>query len=126
MRGTHDFVAEADHKAIATMVRDHYLPVADLDLAVDENDVPLAFMGMTDNEIDSLFVHTDARGTGVGRLLVELAFTRAPVVFTEVNEQNEQGVGFWKHMGFTKIGRKEVDGQGRPYPLLRMRWSAGG
>lgn len=108
------------------MVRDQYLPSADLDLAVDEKDVPLAFMGMTDNEIDSLFVHADARGTGVGRKLVELAFTRAPVIFTEVNEQNAQGVGFWKYMGFAEIGRKEFDGQGRPYPLLRMKWSAQG
>jgi putative acetyltransferase len=123
VRDTHEFVAEDDHREIAVMVRDHYLPSADLDLVVDDNDIPLAFMGMTDNEIDSLFVHGDARGSGAGRILVELAFSRAPVVFTEVNEQNEQGVGFWKHMGFAEIGRKEVDGQGRPYPLLRMRWS---
>ena len=124
VRDTHDFVAEDDHKAIAVLVRDQYLPSADLDVAVDGSDVPLAFMGMTNDEIDSLFVHADARGRGVGRMLVELAFTRAQVVFTEVNEQNEQGVGFWKHMGFSEIGRKEVDGQGRPYPLLRMRRSA--
>ena len=124
VHATHDFVAEGDHSEMVAVVRDQYLPCADLDLAVDEKDIPLAFMGMSDNEIDSLFVHADSRGTGVGRMLVELAYSRAPVVYTEVNEQNGQGVGFWKHLGFAVIGRKETDGQGRPYPLLRMRRSA--
>ncbi len=77
-------------------------------------------MGMTGAEIDSLFVHADVRGTGAGRQLVDLALSRFPVIITEVNEQNTQGVGFWLHMGFRQIGRSDTDGQGRPYPLLRL------
>lgn len=117
---THDFVSPEDKATIAKLVRDEYLPNADFDIAVDANDVALAFMGMTGNEIDSLFVHGDARGTGVGRKLCELAFTRADVIRTEVNEQNAQGVGFWKHMGFRQIDRFPVDRQGKPYPILVM------
>jgi putative acetyltransferase len=120
VEATHDFVSAADKSEIARMVREDYLPVADLDVVVDAEDVPLAFMGMTDAEIDSLFVHADARGTGAGRQLVELALSRFPIVRTEVNEQNAQGVGFWLHMGFRQIGRSDTDGQGRPYPLLRL------
>ena len=121
---THDFVSAADKIEIARMVREDYLPVADLDVLVDTDGLPLAFMGMTGAEIDSLFVHAGARGTGSGKQLVELAFSRFPVVRTEVNAQNTQGVGFWLHMGFREIGRSDLDGQGRPYPLLRLEWNA--
>lgn len=122
VEATHDFLIPEDHAEIAALVRDQYLPVADLDVAIDEHGLPLAFMGMTGNEIDALFVHADARGTGVGRLMVEHAFATGPVIRTEVNEQNGQGVAFWEHMGFRRIGRTEIDGQGRPYPLLQMEW----
>jgi len=117
---THSFVSEDDLAAIANLVREEYLPGADLDVVVDEDDNPLAFMGMTENEIDTLFVHEDARGAGLGRMLVELALTRGPLICTEVNEQNGQAVSFWKHMGFHETGRFEFDRQGRAYPLLRM------
>ena len=117
---THEFVSSPDKVEIAKLVRDEYLPNADLDLAVDENDVALAFMGMSGNEIDSLFVHADARGKGVGRLLCELAFSRGGVIRTEVNEQNTQGVGFWQRMGFRIVERLPLDRQGRAYPILVM------
>jgi putative acetyltransferase len=39
----------------------------------------------------------------------------------DVNEQNPQGVGFYRHMGFEQVGRSELDGQGNPFPLLHMR-----
>ncbi len=122
VEATHDFVSAGDKLEIARLVREDYLPAADLDIVVDSEGVPLAFMGMTDAGIDSLFVHADARGTGAGRRLVELSHSRFPVVTTEVNEQNVQGVGFWRHMGFREIGRSDTDGQGRPYPLLRLEW----
>lgn len=100
-----------------------YLPTADLDVVVDEDDKPLAFMGMTGNEIVALFVYANARRLGLGRYLVETSFGRAPVIRTEVNEQNRQAIAFWKHMGFEVKGRSATDRQGRPYPLLRMERS---
>lgn len=35
-------------------------------------------------------------------------------------EQNSQALGFYQHIGFSIIGRSELDGQGKPYPLLHM------
>lgn len=117
---THDFLSEGDLAQIAAFVREEYLPAADLDVVVDEGDNPLAFMGITEHEIDSLFVHANARGLGLGRQLVETAFRRAPIICTEVNEQNHQAIAFWKHMGFQVKGWSATDRQGRPYPLLYM------
>ena len=45
---------------------------------------------------------------------------RSPI-FTDVNEQNLQAVGFYEHLGFVPIGRSERDGQGRAYPLIHLR-----
>lgn len=39
----------------------------------------------------------------------------------DVNEQNEQAVGFYKRMGFTINGRTDTDGLGKPYPILQMK-----
>lgn len=38
----------------------------------------------------------------------------------DVNEQNEQAVGFYKHCGFETIKRSELDTSGKPYPTLHM------
>lgn len=38
----------------------------------------------------------------------------------DVNEQNEQALGFYEHHGFKTIGRSELDASGKPYPILHM------
>ena len=39
----------------------------------------------------------------------------------DVNEQNEQAVGFYLKMGAEVIGSSELDGLGKPFPLLHTR-----
>ena len=123
VEATHDFVSVEDRSRIADLVRDHYLPSAPLTVACDPDGVPLAFMGMTGNCIDSLFVAPDRHGEGIGKALIKLAMDRYPTgVTVEVNEQNEGAAGFYRHLGFGVTGRSPVDGQGKPYPLLTMAW----
>ncbi len=62
------------------------------------------------------------RGCGVGRMLVKHALSMAPELTTNVNEQNEQAVGFYKKVGFKVTGRSEVDDLGKPYPLLNLAY----
>ncbi|MFK0277398.1 acetyltransferase [Ensifer sp. NPDC090286] len=118
---THDFLTPEDFAAIEVLVRDQYLPAAEFWIAADEDDRPLGFMGMSDAQIDSLFVHADARGAGVGRRLVEHAMSLHPVLTVDVNEQNASGAGFYECLGFEIVGRSPVDDAGRPYPLLHLR-----
>jgi hypothetical protein len=56
VEATHHFLAAADLELIAAMVRDEYLPSAALWVATDDQDRPLAFMGMTGDMLDTLFV----------------------------------------------------------------------
>lgn len=118
---THDFVAPLDLAAIDVEVR-RLLPELRATLAIDDGGTAIAFMSFTDGVIEALFVAGEQRGRGAGRALVEHARMRSSSLATAVNEQNHQAVGFYRHLGFRIVGRSETDGDGRPYPLLRMEW----
>lgn len=38
----------------------------------------------------------------------------------DVNEQNNEAVGFYLHLGFHQTGRSELDSMGKPFPLLNL------
>ncbi|NLS16145.1 acetyltransferase [Rhizobium sp. P40RR-XXII] len=119
---THHFLDASDREAIARMVMKDYLPNAEFMVAVDDHDLPHGFMGVTGNHIDSLFVHADSRSMGLGRLLLDGFRMGKDVVTVDVNEQNSAATGFYERLGFVVTGRAERDDQGRPYPILHMRW----
>ena len=119
---THDFLSPEDRLAIDEMVCS-FLPQAPLWLAVDTLDYPLAFMLIDDGHMEALFVDPAHRGTGIGAALVRHGLTLHPKMTTDVNEQNDQAVGFYKKMGFRQTGRSPIDGQGRAYPLIHLAHS---
>ncbi|MFA1284400.1 acetyltransferase, partial [Citrobacter telavivensis] len=121
---THDFLSKEYRIELEELVRS-FLPEAPLWVAANEQDEPVAFMLLTGDHMDALFVDPDVRGRGVGKLLIEHALSLAPALTTNVNQQNEQAVGFYKKMGFWVAGRAEVDDLGRPYPLLHLRYHGG-
>jgi len=122
---THDFLSAADRCAIEAEVR-AFLPAAPLRLAVDENDRAVGFMLLDNGHMEALFIAPAHRGSGVGRLLVAHALRLHPTLTTDVNEQNGQAVGFYERMGFQRTGRSELDGQGRAYPLIHLRYCGAG
>jgi putative acetyltransferase len=89
----------------------------------DSNSRILGFLGVSENSIEMLFIHPEARGLGIGKKLVEFAIREAGVHKVDVNEQNDQAVGFYQHMGFKAACRSAVDGLGLPYPILHMELS---
>jgi len=119
---THLFLRPEDRRDIEAEVA-AFLPGATLDLAVDETDRAIGFMLLGGNHMEALFVDPDLRGSGVGRALVEDAVRRHPDLLTDVNEQNLQAVGFYERLGFERCGRSAMDGQGRPYPQIHLRYA---
>lgn len=87
---------------------------------------PVAFMGCNWPQIEMLFVEPECFGLGIGKMLLDHARQRAmaedATLTLDVNEQNPAALAFYEHMGFVVTGRSPVDGQGRPYPLLHMKW----
>ena len=117
---THAFLARSDFESLEGLVVD-FLPNSKVWIAESLGKQILGFMGLSDGHIESLFVEAHHRGGGIGRALVGHAALFSRVLTVDVNEQNEQAVGFYRHLGFTVTGRSPLDEQGLPYPVLRMR-----
>lgn len=60
-------------------------------------------------------------GKGVGKKLLKYAINSCRVRYVDVNEQNEQAYGFYRHLGFKVIGRDATDASGEPYPILHLK-----
>lgn len=121
VRATHDFLPEAAITELRPLVLKNYLPAVDLRVHVDAQGQIRGFVGVADGRIEMLFLAPDARGQGIGRQLLQFAITRMSASFVDVNEQNPQALGFYRHMGFEVYDRSPLDGQGNRYPLLHMR-----
>jgi len=80
------------------------------------------FLGVTEQKIEMLFIHPDKRGQGIGNLLNQFAVEQLHTHKVDVNEQNEEAVGFYKKLGYEIVGRTEVDGLGKPFPILQMEY----
>ena len=119
---THDFLTTADRREIEHEVIT-FLPHVPLWLAVDASDCALGFMFLEADRMEALFIHPLYRGSGIGRHLVQHALTFNEAISTDVNEQNLQAVGFYRHLGFERTGYSTRDQQGRPYPLIHLRKS---
>jgi len=119
---THDFLSREDFAEIEKLVGEQYLPNVEVDI-IEDDGKPVGFMGMTDNNIDSLFIAPDQRGKGIGKHMIAHA-KKLGTLTVDVNEQNTLGVGFYRHVGFVETGRSETDDQGRPYPLLHLMLEA--
>ncbi len=121
VRATHDFVSEADIEAFLPLVREQVAKRVDLTCVRDGAGEVVGFAGTAKGNIDMLFIHPDWRGRGIGRRLVQHAMQVQGAMTVDVNEQNQQAVGFYRHMGFEVVGRSALDSTGRPYPLLHLR-----
>ncbi|WP_429023229.1 acetyltransferase [Aeromonas allosaccharophila] len=120
VRATHHFLPEAEILALRPLILEHYFDAVTLHCARTEEGRIAGFCGLCDGKIEMLFVAPAVRGSGVGRRLVEHAISQCSATLVDVNEQNEQAVGFYQKMGFAVTGRSPLDGQGKPYPLLHM------
>lgn len=124
VRATHAFLTEADIQAMRPIVRD--VALAELELWVLESDsgALTGFLGMDGSKIEALFLAPEFLRQGGGRLLVEHARKRKGELTVDVNEQNPNACRFYEACGFVVEGRSELDGTGRPFPLLHMRRKA--
>ena len=121
VRATHHFVTEADIQVFRPLVWDGLRDVEHLLAVRDSEQRVMGFIGVEGDEIAMLFVHPDWRGQGIGRRLLMHAVVTLGATRLDVNEQNEQALGFYRRMGFTVVGRSECDSIGKPYPLLHLR-----
>ena len=121
VRASHHFLTEADIQFFKPLVLNEYLQAVDLFCIRSDNGSISGFMGLSEDKIEMLFVDPVSFGKGIGKSLVRFAINEKGINKVDVNEQNEQAVGFYKKAGFKVIDRSELDGMGKAYPLLHMK-----
>jgi putative acetyltransferase len=68
-----------------------------------------------------LFLNPDYIGKGLGRQLIDFAFSNFDIRYVDVNEQNPKATEFYQKIGFEIFDRSEKDDLGKPYPILKMK-----
>lgn len=120
VRATHDFLPEEEISNLKPLILNEYFHHVLLHKYVQDEQI-IGFIGTSSDNIEMLFIDPEFRGQGVGRVLTNFAITELKIDKVDVNEQNLQAVGFYKKLGFQVIGRSELDGQGKPYPILHLK-----
>lgn len=128
VEATHPFLAREDLEAMAAAMPRRYLPAMHQLWLLEEDGKAHGFWGGWAQggvlRVEMLFVAPEAFGRGVGRALLAHACAGRQYVFLDVNEQNLGARAFYARCGFRVYGRSPLDGDGRPYPLLHLRWDA--
>tara|TARA_B110000211_G_scaffold131825_1_gene151265 strand:- start:8186 stop:8626 length:441 start_codon:yes stop_codon:yes gene_type:complete len=120
VRATHDFLPEENIKSLKPLILEHYFDAVDLRVVKNDSDNIIGFIGVAEANVEMLFIAPAFRNSGVGSLLLKNAIEHQSASKVDVNEQNPDAVGFYKHLGFKVIGRSPLDSQGNPFPLLHM------
>lgn len=121
VKATHLFLSDSEILSIKEYVPQALKSVDKLIIAENEEEKPIAFMGIENETLEMLFITPSERRQGLGKLLLQYGISNYKVNRLTVNEQNPQAKGFYEHMGFHVYKRTDYDEQGNPYPLLYMR-----
>lgn len=121
VRATHLFLSDSEILSIKEYVPQALKNIDKLIIAENDEEKPIAFMGIENETLEMLFITPSERGQGLGKLLFQYGISNYRVNRLTVNEQNPQATGFYEHMGFHVYKRTDYDEQGNPYPLLYMR-----
>lgn len=121
VRATHLFLSADEVAEIKPYVPQALREISHLIVAWRADGAPAGFLGVDGRKLEMLFLAPEERGKGLGRKLVQYGMERFDIREVTVNEQNPQARGFYEHMGFCVCQRSELDEQGRPYPILKMR-----
>ncbi|MCI8352262.1 MAG: GNAT family N-acetyltransferase [Clostridia bacterium] len=121
VKATHLFLSNEEIENIKKYVPQAISGVLHLVIIENENNIPIAFMGIEDKKLEMLFIKNNQRGKGLGKQLLNYGIENYNVNELAVNEQNPNAKGFYEYMGFKTYKRTQLDEQGNPYPILHMR-----
>lgn len=119
VRASHHFLPESYLQQIKTLLPAIF-PSMPVYVYSDETGNISGFLGVDGEKIEMLFIHPQAMGKGIGRRLMHYAMEELNASKVDVNEHNAAATDFYKHIGFEVVGRSELDGMGKPFPLLHM------
>ena len=119
VRATHDFLPEGNILELKPLILQHYFDAVELRCIIKENEIA-GFIGVAESNVEMLFVKPAYFAQGIGSRLINYAAQNLDASKVDVNEQNPSAIRFYEKVGFKKVGRSELDGQGNPFPLIHM------
>ena len=120
VRATHHFLPEREINKLKPLILNEYFHSVLLHKYILDEQI-VGFIGTSSDNIEMLFIDPHFRSRGLGRVLTDFAVKKLKIEKVDVNEQNLQAVGFYEKIGFKVIGRSELDGQRKPYPILHLK-----
>ena len=90
VRSSHHFLKEEDIEYFRPLIRNQYFPAVELFVIRNEIRQIVAFMGLSDDMLEMLFVLPEEQGSGYGKGLVDYAINKCNIYKVDVNEDNEQ------------------------------------
>lgn len=117
---THSFLKITDFKSIKKLVKSMNFNEFDV-FCLMQNQTLVGFIGIFNHKIEMLFLSPDYIRKKLGMKLLKFAINELKADKVDVNEQNLNAVSFYQKFGFTVFERSELDDQGNPYPILRMK-----
>jgi putative acetyltransferase len=122
VRATHHFLEEEDIHYFKKIIREkEVFSHVELSCVRDRENNMLGFMGVSGENLEMIFIDAPFIGKGIGKILLLHAIENLKIRKVDVNEQNEAALKFYEHFGFKIISRSELDGTGKPYPILHMQ-----
>ena|SRR5688572_8267719 len=122
VRATHHFLEEEDiHYFKKIILEKDVFSHVELSCVRDQENNMLGFMGVSSENLEMIFIDAPFIGKGIGKMLLRHAIENLNIKKVDVNEQNGAALKFYEHFGFKIISRSELDGTGKPYPILHMQ-----
>lgn len=111
---------EEDIQYFKPIILNTYLATVELKCVRNEEGRIIGFLGVADQNLEMQFIHPHYGGRQIGNSLLHFSIEKMNVRKVDVNEQNDQAVGFYKKCRFETTSRSELDSSGKPYPTLHM------
>lgn len=133
VRATHHFLTASDIDFYRPYILKYALPDCDLygiskssgQNSSEPSKPLLGFMATKGSKIEMLFLSPDCRGQGLGKTFLDYALNYLHIYQVDVNEENASALGFYLHLGCQIISRDEIDGNGKPHPILHLEYPHG-
>lgn len=119
VKATHNFLKEEDFLYYKSKLTSYFDHVKLYIYKTTENNI-CGFIGISNVNIEMLFVHNDFRRKGIGNELLKFVVYGMNIKKVDVNMQNKQALEFYKSFGFAESGYSELDSEGKKYPLINL------
>jgi putative acetyltransferase len=121
VRATHGSLDEAAIQELLAAVCHSALSNIELWILCPRWSGPVGFMGLRGASVEALFIAPEWIGLGGGTRLLNHARALKGRLRVEVNRQNPGATRFYRACGFEIVDRFDMDSDGKPYPILKMR-----